>query len=74
MPRIEMTRTVRIALLGLRIYLIVLLALILLKFVRDFTASSAPAEPRSAIQQPAEDRLLRALSARLVTPSSRPAA
>ncbi len=71
MPRIEMTRTVRIALLGLRIYLVVLLALILLKFIRDFTASPAPAPPRSAVQQPAEDRLPRALT---VTPPLRRAA
>jgi hypothetical protein len=41
MPRIQTTRTVRFALLGLRIYLIVLLLLIGLKFVRDF---SRPAE------------------------------
>ena len=42
MPRIEMTRTVKIALYGLRIYLVVLLLLIGWKFVRDF---SQPAKP-----------------------------
>jgi hypothetical protein len=36
MPRIEMTRRVRIALLVLRIYLIGMLLLILLKFLRIF--------------------------------------
>ncbi len=36
MPRVQMTRTVRIALYFLRFYLIVLLALILVKFLRTF--------------------------------------
>lgn len=36
MPRVEMTRGVRIALLVLRVYLIAMLALILLKFMRIF--------------------------------------
>jgi hypothetical protein len=36
MPRIEMTRSVRIALLVLRVYLIGMLLLILLKFLRIF--------------------------------------
>lgn len=36
MPRIEMTRSVRIALLVLRIYLAGMLLLILLKFMRYF--------------------------------------
>jgi hypothetical protein len=45
MPRIQTTRTVRLALLGLRIYLIVLLLLIGFKFVRDF---SRPAEKPQA--------------------------
>ena len=36
MPRIEMTRSVRIALLVLRIYLVGMLLLILLKFMRYF--------------------------------------
>ncbi len=40
MPRIEMTPTVRFALFFLRVYLIVLLALITLKFVRTFSGSS----------------------------------
>ena len=36
MPRIKTTRTVRVALWALRIYLLILLALIGLKFVRMF--------------------------------------
>ena len=36
MPRIQTTRTVKIALYVLRIYLIVMLALILIKFLRIF--------------------------------------
>lgn len=36
MPRVELTRGVRIALLVLRIYLIGMLLLILLKFLRIF--------------------------------------
>ncbi len=36
MPRIQTTRTVRVALLALRIYLIGMLVLILMKFVRIF--------------------------------------
>jgi len=53
MPRIEMTRTVRIALLGLRVYLVVLMALILVKFVRDFTHVPARTDSPPALQQPA---------------------
>jgi hypothetical protein len=34
MPRVKMTRTTRIALYGLRIYLILMLVLILVKFLR----------------------------------------
>ncbi len=37
MARVQMTRTTRIALFCLRIYLIVLLILILVKFIRTFT-------------------------------------
>lgn len=36
MPRIEMTRAVRIALLVLRVYLVGMLILILVKFLRIF--------------------------------------
>ncbi len=36
MPRIQMTRTVKVALFLLRLYLIGMLALILLKFLRVF--------------------------------------
>ena len=50
MPRIQMTPMVRFALYGLRIYLIVLMLLIGLKFVRDFSAAppaaAAPTETK----------------------------
>ena len=36
MPRIEMTKTVRVALLVLRVYLLVMLGLIVVKFLRIF--------------------------------------
>ncbi len=36
MPRVEMTPTVRLALYFLRLYLIVLLALLLIRFLRVF--------------------------------------
>jgi hypothetical protein len=36
MPRIKTTPLVKLALYGLRLYLLVLLALILLKFIRTF--------------------------------------
>ena len=36
MPRIQTTRTVKVALFALRIYLIVMLVLILIKFLRVF--------------------------------------
>jgi len=42
MPRIRTTPMVKIALYGLRIYLIVLLGLILLKFIRTFLHHGAP--------------------------------
>ncbi len=38
MPRIQTTRTVKVALFGLRIYLILMVLLITLKFLRDFLA------------------------------------
>ena len=41
MPRINTTPTVKIALWALRIYLLVLLALIGIKFVRVFSAQKA---------------------------------
>lgn len=40
MPRIEMTPTVRFVLVFLRVYLLVLLVLITVKFVRTFSGSS----------------------------------
>jgi hypothetical protein len=39
MPRIKMTRTVRIALWAWRIYLLVLLTLIAIKFIRVFSST-----------------------------------
>jgi hypothetical protein len=36
MPRVEMTRSVRIALLVLRVYLVAMLVLIVVKFLRIF--------------------------------------
>lgn len=38
MPRIKMTPTVRVALWALRIYLLVLLTLIAIKFIRVFSS------------------------------------
>jgi hypothetical protein len=57
MPRIQMTRSVKVALYFLRIYLIVLLALIGLKFWRTFNSPAADkdADPeRPAATAPAE--------------------
>lgn len=51
MPRIEMTPTVRFALFFLRIYLIVLLALITLKFVRTFSGSSPRPQSPPPVQR-----------------------
>lgn len=48
MPRIKTTRMVRIALWALRIYLLILLSLIGLKFSRVFTRSDGPAAPPAA--------------------------
>ena len=49
MPRIKTTRTVRIALWALRIYLLILLALIGLKFARlSFGSARAAAIPAPA--------------------------
>jgi len=55
MPRIEMTPTVRIALLGLRVYLVVIMALILLKFFRDFALLPARTQSPPAVQQPVHE-------------------
>ncbi len=53
MPRIQTTPLVQVALYGLRVYLIVLLALILIKFVRVFSAKSAAVVPQQGeAQQP----------------------
>jgi hypothetical protein len=45
MPRIKTTRTVRVALWALRIYLLVLLSLIAIKFARVFSGSQNPTGP-----------------------------
>jgi hypothetical protein len=42
MPRIKTTRSARVALWALRIYLLILLGLIGLKFVRMSTSASGP--------------------------------
>lgn len=54
MPRIQMTRTVRIALWSLRVYLLILMLLIGLKFVRDFSA--APTSPPPAAEHRQTER------------------
>ena len=62
MPRIEITPTVRIALVFLRVYLIVLLFLILFKFILLFTHGSsdkskeAPAKPSTGLFCPGSRR------------------
>lgn len=48
MPRINTTRTVRIALWALRIYLLILLSLIGLKFARVFSHSGNAKMPPAA--------------------------
>jgi hypothetical protein len=53
MPQIQMTRTAKIALYGLRIYLLVLLTLIGIKFVRTFMSAPPPAAPAAS---PAPER------------------
>jgi len=50
MSRIEMTPTVRFALFFLRVYLIVLLGLITLKFVRTFAGPAPASQPPAAVQ------------------------
>jgi hypothetical protein len=61
MPRIKMTRTVKVALFFLRVYLIVLLGLIALKFVRVFAGSDNGAKPGQAVTSPARPTTGRAL-------------
>ena len=48
MARIKTTRTVKIALWALRIYLLVLLTLIGVKFVRVFSSAQKPAAAAAA--------------------------
>ena len=51
MPRIEMTPTVRFVLVFLRFYLLVLLALITVKFVRTFSGSSPQPQTPPPVQR-----------------------
>jgi len=51
MARIKMTPMVRIALWALRIYLLVLLALIVIKFIRGFSTSDKNAKPPAPSKQ-----------------------
>lgn len=62
MPRIEMTRTVRVALFGLRVYLIVLLGLIILSFVMTFYGPKKGAKPDETEEPPAEQGATSGLS------------
>ena len=52
MPRIKTTPMVKIALWALRIYLLILLSLIGLKFTRVFSGSSKDQPPRTATPTP----------------------
>ena len=53
MPRIKTTKTVRFALWALRIYLLILLILIGIKFVRVFSSSQKP--DNAASSSPAKE-------------------
>jgi hypothetical protein len=48
MPRIKTTKTVRFALWALRIYLLILLVLIGIKFIRVFASSHKPDDAASS--------------------------
>ncbi len=50
MPRVKTTPMVKFALYGLRVYLLVLLLLILVKFVRAFGHTPVPAATQTAAQ------------------------
>jgi hypothetical protein len=55
MPQIQMTRSVRIALVVLRVYLVIMLALILIGFLRRekaVTQESGAATPAATTTQP----------------------
>jgi hypothetical protein len=54
MPRIKTTRTVRFALWALRIYLLVLLLLIGIKFAHVFSTSQKPDKPATNENRPAQ--------------------
>jgi hypothetical protein len=52
MPRIKTTPMVRVALWALRIYLLVLLSLILLSFIRGCSNAQKASKPPEATSQP----------------------
>ncbi len=54
MPRVKTTPMVKLALYGLRVYLLVLLLLILVKFVRAFGHTPVPGAPSAT--QPVETK------------------
>jgi hypothetical protein len=60
MPRIKTTPMARAALWALRIYLLILLSLIVLKFTRVFSnpttqSGASPAVPSTATNQPSQE-------------------
>jgi hypothetical protein len=48
MPRVKTTRMVKIALYGLIVYLVIMLSLIAVKFVRTYLGHSSPSTPPAA--------------------------
>jgi len=52
MPRIHMTRSAKVALYFLRIYLILLLGLIIVKFIFLFSKASSSPRPSSLVVPP----------------------
>lgn len=63
MPRVQMTKTVRVVIYVLRIYLIFLLALILWKFLKSDEPKIAPAPETKTVKSPA-------LAAKAETPAA----
>ena len=55
MPRIKTTRTVKVALWALRVYLLVLLVLIAFKFTRVFSQSQTQEKSPAATSAPARE-------------------
>ena len=56
MPHLHMTPVVRLTLSGLFVYVVLMLGLIGVKFVRDFTAASSSAPPADQRETPASGR------------------